>query len=492
MLTRFRSSLRYKISVQMLLLSLVPLTAIGVIVYVFLSGQLSNFSDRLGQTEAALRSDVVGANLAGTADALAGEIDAYLLERIRDVRRWAEAPEVIEVVRQANRVALRNGMTTADSQTVEAALDAQAEQGQSPYFLALDAGGDEAGQTLQLSAINYLFREQEKTKGTFVEMVATEASGINVLITRPLTERVHRDAQWWHNANQQGVAGIGIVDPHLDENSQQLTIGIALPVVDPDSKEVLGVIRGTLNLSEVQLLISRRAANIPGGLAQVLTQHGDLLADTASQHSLDVLLNPALNQLTLGLGPAVSALQAGAIPGFEVLGDSGDRTTIVGYSRTQGSDFYDEPAGLSGFTGFGWGVTVSQPEEAALQVLTPLLDVRQTLQRQSGVISSVVLGAAGLTSIAGLVVALLLARGIANPLIRLSRVAEQVRAGDYDTQVRVTSQDEVGTLQAGFNLMLQGLSASMANAILLPDVSLTSCLNTWTESFQVSRDQLSR
>jgi hypothetical protein len=160
----------------MLLLSLVPLTAIGVIVYVFLSGQLSNFSDRLGQTEEALRSDVVGANLAGTADALAGEIDAYLLERIRDVRRWAEAPEVIEVVRQANRVALRNGMAKADSQTVETALDAQAEQGQSPYFLALDAGGDETGQTLQLSAINYLFREQEKTKGTFVEMVVTEAS----------------------------------------------------------------------------------------------------------------------------------------------------------------------------------------------------------------------------------------------------------------------------------------------------------------------------
>jgi hypothetical protein len=116
-------------------------------------------------------------------------------------------------------------MTTADSQTIEAALDAQAEAGQSPYFLALDAGEDETGQTPQFSAINYLFREQEKTKGTFVEIIVTEASGINVLITRPLTERVHRDAQWWHDASQQGVAGIGIVDPHLDENSQQLTIG---------------------------------------------------------------------------------------------------------------------------------------------------------------------------------------------------------------------------------------------------------------------------
>ena len=92
MFTRLRSSLRYKISAQMLLLSLLPLTVVGVVVYVVLSGQLGNFSDRLGETERALRSDVVGANLAGTADALAGEIDAYLIERIKDVRRWAEAP----------------------------------------------------------------------------------------------------------------------------------------------------------------------------------------------------------------------------------------------------------------------------------------------------------------------------------------------------------------------------------------------------------------
>jgi class 3 adenylate cyclase len=456
MLARFQSSLRYKISAQMLLLSLVPLAIVGVAIYVVLAGQLGVFSDRLGETEEALRSDVVGANLAGNADTLAAEIDSYMLERIRDVRRWAEAPEVVAVVRQANQVALTSGLATADRSVVEPALDAQAEDGKSPYFLALD--GTEVGQQLGRAAINYLFSQQEKTRGTFLEVIVTEASGINVLVTRPVTERFSRDAQWWLDARLKGVAGIGIVDANLDADSQRIVVGIALPVVDPDSKEVLGVIRGVLNLSEIQLLVSRRAALIPGGQMQLLTSNGDLLADTASQDSLDVLLNPATNQLTQGYDPAVAALQAEALPGFEVLsGDSENGAVVVGYSRTRGSGFYDEPAGLSGFPGFSWGVTVSQPEETALQVLTPLLDARQTLARQSGVINSVIIGAASLTAVAGLIVALLLARGITNPLVDLSRVTEQVRAGEYGIQVEVTSQDEVGTLQDGFNLMVRGL-----------------------------------
>jgi len=436
----------------MLLLSLVPLAAVGAIVFVVLSDQLGSFSDRLGETEEALRSDVVGANLAGVADALAAEMDTYLLERIRDVGRWAEAESIVQAVQQANRIAIMRGLTTADAPTIEAALDAQTEQGQSPFFLA----PDEAAQQIHSEAINRLFKLQEDTRGTFVELVVTEASGINVLITRPVTERVHRDALWWRDATRRGQGSIGIVDIQSDEDGQRIVLGIALPVLD-DKKDVIGVIRGTLDLSDVQLLVSRRSALIPGGQAQVFTRDGALLADTSSHNDPKVLLNPSLNPLSGAQGPASAALEAEAVPGFETLGEAEGEAAIVGYSRTSGSEFYDERAKLSGFPGFGWGVTVSQPEETALQVLTPVLDVRQTLERQSGFIRSVIVGAAGLTAVVGLVVALVLARGIANPLVHLSRMVERVREGDYSSQVAVTSKDEVGTLQDTFNLMVMGL-----------------------------------
>ena len=454
MLTRFRASLRYKISAQLLLLSLAPLMIVGTVVFVALSGQLDRFSERLGETEEALRGDVVGANLAGVADALVAEIDVYLLERIKDVRRWAEAEPIVAVARRANQVALARGLVAADTAAVEAALDAQAEAGQSNFFLTLD----EATQAAQFEAINFLFVSQEDTLGAFDEIIVTEASGINVLITRPVTERVHREAAWWIDASRQGVAGLGVVDAQWDEDAQTIVLCIALPVVDPDSKEVLGVMRAMLDLSEVLLLVSQRAALVTGGQARVFTQGGDLLADSAIQDAGGDLLDPSLNQRALGQRPALAALEAEVVPGFELqTDDATGETAIVGYSRTRGSEFYDERAELSGFSGFGWGVTVSQPEENALRVLTPLLDVRQALERQSGVVSGVILVAAGLTAIAGLLVALLLARGIANPLVRLSRMAEQVRAGDYEAQVAVTSQDEVGTLQDAFNDMVRGL-----------------------------------
>jgi class 3 adenylate cyclase len=336
---------------------------------------------------------------------------------------------------------------------VEAALDAQVEQGKSPFFLA----PDEPAQQVHSEAINVLFSRQEETRGTFVEIIVTEASGINVLITRPVTERTHRDAQWWRDASRQGVAGIGVVGAHLDQDGQRVVLGIALPIIDPDSKEVLGVIRGTLDLGEVQLLVSRRAALIPGGQAQVFTREGDLVADTLSQHDPAVSLNPSSNLRAGGQGPAIAALESETVPGFETLTSNRDGNSVVGYSRTAGSEFYDPRASLSGFAGFGWGTTVSQPEGIALRVLSPLFEIRETLEQQSGFIRGVILGAAGLTAVAGLLVALLLARGIANPLVHLSRSAEQVRRGDYSAQVAVTSQDEVGTLQDAFNLMVRGL-----------------------------------
>ncbi|RME40994.1 MAG: HAMP domain-containing protein [Caldilineae bacterium] len=449
MFTRFRTSLRYKISAQMLLLSLFPLTIVGAMVFIILTNQLGDFSKRLGQAENTLRDDVVGANLAGIADALSAETDAYLLERIKDVRRWAESPSIIEAVRHAGQAALARGLADADRPTIEAALDAQADAGFSPFFLA----PDEAGQQALTDAIGFLFREQEKSRGTFIEIIVTERSGINALVTRPVTTRVHRDAPWWRDASSHGVAGIGIVDAHPDAPDSRVVLGIALPVLDPDTKAVLGVIRGTFDLSEVQLLVSRRAALIPGGNAQVFTRDGALLADTASQHDPAVLFNPAFTPQVV---PQI--LESGISPGFLTRTDEATSTPLItGYSHTAGSDFYDERAGLSGFEGVGWSVMVSQPEETALQVLTPLLQARQTLERQLHIIRTLILGVASLTAAAGLLIALLLARGIANPLVHLSRTAERVRAGDYRTQVAVTSQDEIGLLQDTFNSMVRGL-----------------------------------
>ncbi|HVJ15556.1 MAG TPA: HAMP domain-containing protein, partial [Polyangiaceae bacterium] len=64
----------------------------------------------------------------------------------------------------------------------------------------------------------------------------------------------------------------------------------------------------------------------------------------------------------------------------------------------------------------------------------------------------------------GLSTALVLSRRIKDPIQSLARAAQAVGAGDLEAQVRVTSNDELGTLASVFNTMtdrLRGLVASL-------------------------------
>lgn len=57
----------------------------------------------------------------------------------------------------------------------------------------------------------------------------------------------------------------------------------------------------------------------------------------------------------------------------------------------------------------------------------------------------------------GTVLILLAIRGIVKPIKRLSRVSKEVAKGNFDIEVKVDSQDEIGQLSADFNLMTREL-----------------------------------
>jgi len=440
MLKKFRSSLRYKIGAMMLLFSLIPLVAVGAIILSATTEQLNNFSGRLQEAENSLRSDVVGRNLAGAAADATSDIDGYLLERIADVRRWSEESIVIEAARQGTLSAQQNGLVGLSPDEVK-------EQLAGGLFVPINS-------EIFSEALSFVFLQTERPETPFVEIIITDANGINVLITRPVDKLAHQDTEWWQNARTQGQAGIGVTDVYLDEATGVPVVGLALPIIDPNTKEVLGVIRGLVKLTELQRRISQKAVSI-GADIQAFTSEGQLIADTASQHSLDVVLNDTGNVLMQGYVPAQEALKAETSGSMVVDAESGRE--IVGYALTGGSDFYDAPAQLSGFAGFGWGVTVAQPESLALQVLAQLIETGlqfQNLPRLLGILFVVVIIAAAVMSLFG---AILLSGSITNPLIELSSMAKRVQGGDLEARVKPRSTDEVGVLAGTFNTMTAGL-----------------------------------
>ena len=441
---RLRSSLRYRIGAFMLLLSLGPLIIVSLIVLRATFTQLGSFSTRLRETENSLRSDVVGRNLTGVAADAAAAADGYLLERISEVRRWSEEAVVIEAARQGTLAAQQSQLTGLPPDDVRAQL-------QGLLFVPIT-------QTVFSPGLSFVFQQTERPETPFVEVIVTEASGVNVLITRPTDRVAHADEGWWQDARTHGVAGIGITDVHLDAASNVPVVGIALPIVDPDSKEVLGVVRALVRLMDLQHRLSQTAASL-GADMRLFTSDGRLIADTASDHSQALILSDEGNVVEQNYAPALKALEAK--PGSEgagfVLVDDDNRRDIVGYAHTSGSSFYDAPAQLSGFEGFGWGVSAAQPESRALQVLARLIETGRefeglpTLLGRLFVIVSVLAGAISLIG------AIVISGSISKPLIELSHMAQRVQEGDLTAQVKVRSRDEVGVLANAFNMMTAGL-----------------------------------
>jgi signal transduction histidine kinase len=71
---------------------------------------------------------------------------------------------------------------------------------------------------------------------------------------------------------------------------------------------------------------------------------------------------------------------------------------------------------------------------------------------------------AGIAIVAGLVLALAIREDIAGPIRRLTRTAEQIRAGDLDAQAAVESSDEIGELAETFNRMTVQLRDTLQDA----------------------------
>jgi HAMP domain-containing protein len=81
-------------------------------------------------------------------------------------------------------------------------------------------------------------------------------------------------------------------------------------------------------------------------------------------------------------------------------------------------------------------------------------EVRRALFPLVGLITMVLLG--------GVLLSVLLARGITGPILRLTQVADKISKGDLDTAVGIESRDEIGELASSLERMRTSLKAAMA------------------------------
>lgn len=417
----FRKSLRSRIALLFLTLSLLPLLLLAVLAGTVLINQLNSFSERLERTDLVLHRDVVGRNLRIDAYDTASEVDSYLAQWQSDLRNWSEEDVIAEAAAAEDRVALAKGWNSLSESQLRKELG--------PKFSIPISG------PLFRQASSYLFRQAERIHSDVVEILVTGLNGKNALLTRPTEFLSHQSQDWWLTTKLHH--NLGVQPVFVEPNSGLPVLGLSLPVVNTTSGSTVGIILAQFNLTPLLQALAQKADSLKATLL-VLDENGQILF-----HYSDGKV-----QILPGKVPSwphtdsIEYRSVHTMSGFAGAGFAQQGKLLTGYART---------------ALLGWGILVSQPEQQAMQVLSGLMKTAKDFRSLPWYLvlltGLILIGVVLLASFAAIV----LARGITQPLVELSREAQKVQAGDLSAKVMIQSQDEVGLLGQAFNTMTAGL-----------------------------------
>src|SRR3990172_3381701 len=201
-----------------------------------------------------------------------------------------------------------------------------------------------------------------------------------------------------------------------------------MPLYEPGTKEVVGILRATYRTGALSaaLFSTHFGQNVD---AYLFLPDGQLLNGKGRFESIDPAL---MDQLQASADETYTESNIGGAP------------KLVSGAPVKSFD----PGSGDNIARLGWTLVIVHDSAEALQSVNAAS--RATL----------------LTSLAVLFVVAVLgvfvAQVLAAPIVRLTEVAEKVRAGDLNTEARVESRDEIGALAATFNSMTAQLRDTLA------------------------------
>jgi twitching motility protein PilJ len=426
----FSKSLHGKLTLQTLIVGLVPVVIVGLIAYQSLSELTQTADERLEQSRLELSRDVVGVNLSATASRVAQQIDVFMRERILDAVVWAKAPNVVQAAKGAADEHGKRGLATATINEVE------------DKFRTV--------KSLDLFPVtNDYLKDQIALSPHFGEVFFTDQNGFNVALTNPTSDFVQRDEGWWRQAWNDGLH---IGDVEFDDSAGIWSVDVSVRINDPETGTRLGVMKAVLGVSLIQEVATTRAAEINGGKVTVASRDGLLLAETASQHARERIMNDQVNLRSSGDAGIVSAF-ADRDKGY-VLG--ADR--VLGFARLDSGTYGNL---VPNFDGFDWVVLVEQPTSIAYAPIRGLSVVQEGLESSKQVIVVVLLAAVIFVALISMALANVMSRKITVPLFKLRELADRVSKGDTSKTIEVKSDDEIKDLAIAFERMRKSISIAM-------------------------------
>jgi putative methionine-R-sulfoxide reductase with GAF domain len=270
------------------------------------------------------------------------------------------------------------------------------------------------------------------------EVFITDRYGAIVATTSRTSDYNQADEGWWQSAYKDGAGDTYIGAPEYDESSQTYAVKMAIAVRNDDN-QVVGVLRSTFNVRAIINIVNSAKIGETGEFDLVIPGE-----TTTMFHQ---------GKTELATSEVLAAMQSLEDKTY-IEGNYQGEASLLSQGSVRTGSYNSE------ITNLDWRILVHQTAEEAYS------PVQSQLQVSLMVIYLLV----GVMAVVGYGVSLILSR----PITHLTRVAEQVSAGDLTVRASVESadkehpRDEIGVLAKTFNSMtgqLQELVGSLEQRV---------------------------
>jgi methyl-accepting chemotaxis protein len=250
-----------------------------------------------------------------------------------------------------------------------------------------------------------------------------------------------------------------ISEPLISKATGNIIFVVAVPVhPSDDSKEVIGILGGTLTTSAFNKILD---ASVNGETGEAFLVDGAGYLLTPSRFTDELLAQGKLSEraeLELKVSPEIAAEISGKQTGTQLFVDARGHQTLAAYSPV---------------TSTSWGVVAKVDTAEAFAAATTL---RNTILIIMGILLAIMA-----------VVSQFIARAISMPIKTITDSAINMAQGDVSQDVTYTSHDEVGVLAESFRTLIQYQREMSHAAEMIADGNLTASVTPVSE-----RDVLGR
>jgi methyl-accepting chemotaxis protein len=348
----------------------------------------------------------------------------------------AMSPSIVAVVAEANTAYTGRGQSEIDAQIQ--LLD-QAWKDKEPSI-------QDRVDSIANNATSDLLKTFVKSFPEELEVFVTDVRGLNVAMTDRTSDYLQADEGWWKSAYQDGTGAVYVGEVEYDESTQAWAMNVGVPVRDAAGKQVVGVLRGTVNVSSIMNILKQVSIG-KTGQASLIDPSGNILYAANS----DLFMQPAPQAILNFIKPGGQGWSAD-------LQDFAGHPALLSYNRLSG--------GLS--DSLGWVVLLDQDLS---EINAPVYNALGA-SLLVGVIVSLILSLVGFT----------FSRSITQPIQSISHRAQRLALGDSAMNTAeqesfskiAERKDELGEIGSAFVALINYFkdTSQVAQSIASGDLSV--------------------